>query len=33
MRIPSGDLGGALAQSGHPLDRKTACGMWEWGVR
>ena len=28
-----GDLGVALAQSGHPLDRKTAYGMWEWGVR
>lgn len=23
----------ALRQSGHPLDDKTAYGLWEWGVR
>jgi hypothetical protein len=28
-----GEIGVALAQSGHPLDKKTAFGMWEWGVR
>ncbi len=28
-----GEIGMTLAQSGHPLDRKTAYGMWEWGVR
>ncbi len=28
-----GEIGIALAQSGHPLDRKTAYGLWEWGVR
>ncbi|MEX2238127.1 MAG: hypothetical protein WEB00_11385 [Dehalococcoidia bacterium] len=28
-----GELGMVLAQAGHPLDRKTAFGMWEWGVR
>jgi uncharacterized damage-inducible protein DinB len=28
-----GEIGIALAQLGHPLDRKTAYGMWEWGVR
>ena len=28
-----GEIGVALQQSGHPLDRKTAFGMWEWGVR
>lgn len=22
-----------LKQSGHPLDKKTAYGIWEWGVR
>jgi uncharacterized damage-inducible protein DinB len=28
-----GEIGIALAQIGHPLDKKTAYGMWEWGVR
>jgi len=28
-----GDVGVVLAQTGHPLDRTTAYGMWEWGVR
>jgi uncharacterized damage-inducible protein DinB len=28
-----GEIGVALTQIGHPLDRKTAFGMWEWGVR
>jgi uncharacterized damage-inducible protein DinB len=28
-----GEIGVALTQSGHPLDRKTAYGMWEWGTR
>jgi uncharacterized damage-inducible protein DinB len=28
-----GEIGIALAQSGHPLERKVAYGMWEWGVR
>jgi uncharacterized damage-inducible protein DinB len=28
-----GEIGIALAQLGYPLDRKTAYGMWEWGVR
>ena len=28
-----GEIGVALGQSGHPLDKKTAYGMWEWGVR
>jgi uncharacterized damage-inducible protein DinB len=28
-----GEIGIALAQLGHPLDKKTAYGMWEWGVR
>ncbi len=28
-----GEIGVALQQSGHPLDRKTAFGMREWGVR
>lgn len=23
----------ALKQSGHPVDRKTQYGLWEWGVR
>lgn len=23
----------ALKQSGHPVDRKIAYGLWEWGVR
>jgi uncharacterized damage-inducible protein DinB len=28
-----GEIGVALQQSGHPLDRKTAFGIWEWGSR
>lgn len=28
-----GEIGIILAQSGNPLDIKTAYGMWEWGVR
>ncbi len=28
-----GEIGIILAQSGNPLDKKTAYGMWEWGVR
>lgn len=28
-----GDIGVRLTVSGHPLDRKTAFGIWEWGVR
>jgi uncharacterized damage-inducible protein DinB len=28
-----GDIGVALSEIGHPLDKKTAFGMWEWGVR
>jgi uncharacterized damage-inducible protein DinB len=28
-----GQIGWTLKQSGHPLDRKTALGLWEWGVR
>jgi uncharacterized damage-inducible protein DinB len=28
-----GDIGVVLTQSGHPLDKKVAYGMWEWGVR
>lgn len=28
-----GEIAVALQQSGHPLDRRTAFGMWEWGVR
>ena len=28
-----GEIGVALAQLGHPLDKKAAFGMWEWGVR
>jgi uncharacterized damage-inducible protein DinB len=28
-----GDIGLVLTQSGHPLDKKVAYGMWEWGVR
>ena len=23
----------ALKQSGHPVDKKTSFGLWEWGVR
>jgi hypothetical protein len=22
-----------LKQAGHPVDKKTAFGLWEWGVR
>jgi uncharacterized damage-inducible protein DinB len=28
-----GQAGWALKLSGHPLDKKTAFGLWEWGVR
>jgi uncharacterized damage-inducible protein DinB len=28
-----GQAGWALKYSGHPLDKKTAFGLWEWGVR
>jgi uncharacterized damage-inducible protein DinB len=28
-----GQIGWILKHSGHPLDQKTAYGMWEWGVR
>lgn len=28
-----GQIALTLKQAGHPLDRKTAYGMWEWGVR
>jgi uncharacterized damage-inducible protein DinB len=28
-----GEIGVALRQSGHALDKKTAFGMWEWGAR
>jgi uncharacterized damage-inducible protein DinB len=28
-----GQAGWALKISGHPLDKKTAYGLWEWGVR
>ena len=28
-----GQVGWALKISGHPLDQKTAYGLWEWGVR
>jgi uncharacterized damage-inducible protein DinB len=28
-----GQAGWALKISGHPLDQKTAYGLWEWGVR
>lgn len=28
-----GEIGMALTQAGFPLDRKTAFGLWEWGVR
>jgi uncharacterized damage-inducible protein DinB len=27
------EIGIILTQSGHPLDKKVAYGMWEWGVR
>jgi uncharacterized damage-inducible protein DinB len=28
-----GQIGWTLKQAGHPLDQKTAFGLWEWGVR
>ncbi|MFO0960773.1 MAG: DinB family protein [Isosphaeraceae bacterium] len=28
-----GQIGWTLKMSGHPLDKKTAFGLWEWGVR
>lgn len=28
-----GQAGWALKHAGHPLDQKTAFGLWEWGVR
>jgi uncharacterized damage-inducible protein DinB len=28
-----GQAGWALKISGHPLDQKTAFGLWEWGTR
>jgi uncharacterized damage-inducible protein DinB len=28
-----GQIGWTLKYSGHPLDKKTAFGLWEWGVR
>jgi uncharacterized damage-inducible protein DinB len=28
-----GEIGIELARIGYPLDKKTAYGMWEWGVR
>jgi uncharacterized damage-inducible protein DinB len=28
-----GQAGWSLKISGHPLDQKTAYGLWEWGVR
>ena len=28
-----GEVGVVLQQSGHPLDKKIAFGIWEWGVR
>ena len=28
-----GEIGILLNQSGHPLDKKVAYGMWEWGTR
>lgn len=27
------EIGIILTQSGHPLDKKVAYGMWEWGMR
>lgn len=27
------EVGIILTQSGHPLDKKVAFGLWEWGVR
>jgi len=28
-----GQVGWTLKNAGHPLDQKTAYGLWEWGVR
>jgi uncharacterized damage-inducible protein DinB len=28
-----GQIALTLKQSGHPLDKKTGFGLWEWGVR
>jgi uncharacterized damage-inducible protein DinB len=28
-----GQIATTLKSNGHPLDRKTAFGIWEWGVR
>lgn len=28
-----GQIALALKQSGHPLDKKSSFGLWEWGVR
>jgi uncharacterized damage-inducible protein DinB len=28
-----GQIGWTLKHSGHPLDAKTAFGLWEWGTR
>jgi uncharacterized damage-inducible protein DinB len=28
-----GEIGVALAQAGHPLDKKVTYGIWEWSVR
>jgi uncharacterized damage-inducible protein DinB len=28
-----GQIGWTLKLTGHPLDRRTAYGLWEWGVR
>jgi len=28
-----GQIGWTLKHTGHPLDQKTAYGLWEWGVR
>jgi len=28
-----GDVGVRLSQAGHPLSKKVAYGLWEWGVR
>ncbi len=28
-----GQIGWTLKNTGHPLDKKTGYGLWEWGVR
>jgi uncharacterized damage-inducible protein DinB len=28
-----GEIGVVLQQAGHPIDKKTMFGIWEWGVR